>query len=154
MDDFDGYSGKYWQVLDALEDRFRVRWKHVWSDALWSELKRFKHEGNEAAGLKLLPNSAKSIRLVSYNVFNPMLVLSEEDEETGIYKTRPQLDKKAICLRYLFDADGVKFVFYVFTENDAVQTVLVDESERLDTLAQYEGTLATAVEENARQLFG
>jgi hypothetical protein len=83
-----------------------------------------------------------------------MLVLSEEDEETGIYKTRPQLDKKAICLRYLFDADGVKFVFYVFTENDAVQTVLVDESERLDTLAQYEGTLATAVEENARQLFG
>lgn len=153
LEDFENYSGKYWAVLDALGDRFKVRWKRYWSVELWDKLQQLKQQGRAAEGIKLLPNRASNIKLVNYRTFNPMLLRSEVDEETGEYKTEKQQNKKAITMQYVYDAAGIKFRFFVTTENDTLVNVLVDENEKLDTLAQYEGTLAAQLGEAARQLF-
>lgn len=153
MEEFDEYSGKYLAVLDAIGDRFKVRWKAYFSEELWNTLKQLQDDGKQAEGIKLLPNSAHNVNLLGYRVFNPMLLQNEIDETTGAYRYTVQQDKKAIAMSYSFDADGVKILFSVTTENTELVSVFANNSQEVDTLAQYDGNLATRMSEAARQLF-
>lgn len=152
MDDFANFSGKYWQVLDEVENRFRLRWKGYWSEELWATLKDLKEAGQTKSGIALLPNTSPNLKLYDYMAFNALLVRSSDDDGTGEGTAEKQFGKKALSLSYVWDANGVSFHFIVFTENGKVDAVFVNDDAKLDVLAQYELTLANQLNYSMKQL--
>ena len=62
MDEYENNSTKFRQALDALNDRFRLRWKSWWSAELWQKLKALADAGRADEGLQHLPNNAPNLK--------------------------------------------------------------------------------------------
>lgn len=156
MEEHENYSGKFRQALDALNDRFRLRWKNWWSVELWHKLKALQDAGRAEDGLKHLPNSAPGLTLVSYAAFSPLLLLTDEDSDDANEwegdDTAEQKHKRALSMTYAWDVGGVVVKLTVFTENGAVLNVGVDDDGVLETLVLDDAALIGQLEHSARVL--
>lgn len=156
MEEYENSSSKFRQALDVLNDRFRLRWKNWWSVELWQKLKTLSETGRSQEGLLHLPNSAPNLKLVSYAVFNPQLLLDgnllDEDGQWEGDDTVEQTAKRALSLTYAWDIGGNVLKLTVYTENGVVLNVAVDEDEVLETLVLDDAALITQLEHSARAL--
>lgn len=156
MDEYENNSSKFRQALDALNDRFRLRWKNWWSVELWQKLKALADIGRAQDGLQYLPNNAPNLQLVSYAAFNPMLLLKENDVEDDDFWESPdaveQKGKRALSLTYAWDVGGAVLKLTVYTENGAVLNVAVDDDAVLETLVLDDAALVAQLAHSARVL--
>ena len=155
MDEYENNSSKFRQALDALNDRFRLRWKNWWSVELWQKLKDLTDKGRAAEGLQHLPNNAPNLKLVSYAAFSPMLLLNEGEDDDSFVDTADAVEQKgkhALSLTYAWDIGGAVLKLTVYTENGAVLNVAVDDDAVLETLVLDDGALVGQLAHSARVL--
>lgn len=155
MDEYENNSSKFRQALDALNDRFRLRWKNWWSVELWQKLKDLTDKGRADEGLQHLPNNAPNLKLVSYAAFSPMLFLNEGEDDDSFVDTADAVEqkgKRALSLTYAWDVGGDVLKLTVYTENGAVLNVAVDDDAVLETLVMDDAALVAQLAHSARVL--
>jgi hypothetical protein len=155
MDEYENNSGKFRQALDALHDRFRLRWKNWWSVEVWQKLKALADTGRADEGLQQLPNNAPNLKLVSYVAFYPTLMVKDEFDAADDWEGGDLVEQKgrrALSLTYAWDVGGAVSKLTVYTENGAVLNVAVDDDAVLETLVLDDAAMVGQLAHSARVL--